>query len=70
VPELFPSGEFTVVCLGCEREREIEWVKPGETKYKPCAGCGAVGIKVLVEGQEAYQEHHKKKPFRQLYHLR
>ena len=62
-----PQTARQVTCLACNQPRlEIEWQKPGETKYRPCP-CGEVGIKVEYEGIEQRPTPPTKKAFRQLY---
>ena len=57
---------MAVVCRGCGAPREVEAVvRPGETKYKRCAVCGGIGIR--VEG-DLYQPVQGKKPVREPYH--
>lgn len=34
-----------IVCYECDGPREIESQSPGVMKYKPCARCGAIGIR-------------------------
>jgi hypothetical protein len=50
-----PLPTKQVVCLACGAPREIEWRKPGETKYAVCQ-CGEIGIRVLIDGREFGEE--------------
>jgi hypothetical protein len=55
-----------VVCYHCGGPLEVEAIiRPGETKYKPCAACGKIGLRRV---NDQWVSPHTKEPNVKPYH--